>query len=203
MATIEYFFDPTCPWTWATSRWLVDAASQRDADIEWRNLSLGVLNRGKDIPEQNRARLHAAALLHRVIAAAHAAGDNAAIGELYTEWGRQFFHDGAAPTEELVRKVVGASSATNYAEAIDEEAWDCVVEASTDEAMSLAGPDVGSPILAFGEPRAGIFGPLVSPPPAGESAAALYDLVMAMATTPGFFELKRGRCASADPGPRP
>jgi hypothetical protein len=43
----------------------------------------------------------------------------------------------------------------------------------------------------------------VSPPPAGESAAALYDLVMAMATTPGFFELKRGRCASADPGPRP
>jgi hypothetical protein len=43
----------------------------------------------------------------------------------------------------------------------------------------------------------------VSPPPLGDAAAALYDLVIATATTPGFFELKRGRTGAIEFGPRP
>ena len=37
------------------------------------------------------------------------------------------------------------------------------------------------------------FGPVVSPAPTGEAAGRLWDGVLAVAGTPGFFELKRTR----------
>ena len=46
VTAVEYFFDPACPWTWLTSRWLVDATRQRGVDVTWRSLSLLVLNDG-------------------------------------------------------------------------------------------------------------------------------------------------------------
>ena len=41
------------------------------------------------------------------------------------------------------------------------------------------------------------FGPVVTPAPKGEDAARLWDGVVLVAGTPGFFELKRSR----DKGP--
>ena len=38
-----------------------------------------------------------------------------------------------------------------------------------------------------------IFGPVVSPIPRGEAAAKLWDGVLLIAGTDGFFELKRSR----------
>ena len=58
-------------------------------------------------------------------------------------------------------------------------------------------------MLAFGEPRVGIFGPIVSPPPTGTDAVALLDHVLALAAMPAFFELKRDRNGGAQFGPRP
>ncbi len=58
--TIEFFFDPACPWTWMTSRWLVDATAQTGHDIRWRNLSLAVINADREIPEKYRAAVAAA-----------------------------------------------------------------------------------------------------------------------------------------------
>ncbi len=37
------------------------------------------------------------------------------------------------------------------------------------------------------------FGPVVTPAPKGEAAGVLWDGVLAVAGTPGFFELKRSR----------
>lgn len=104
---------------------------------------------------------------------------------------------------ELVRESITAAGAATCLGAIDEEKWDESVEASTNEATSLAGPDVGSPIVAFGTPRFAIFGPIVSPPPTGDDALRLLDLVLTSAQVPGFFELKRGRSQEAEFGPRP
>ena len=67
------------------------------------------------------------------------------------------------------------------------------MERSTKEALQLAGPDVGSPVLAHGTPRVGFFGPIVNPGPRGEQAARLLDLVLQATDIEGFFELKRGR----------
>src|SRR5262245_65483035 len=80
--TVEYFFDPACPWTWLTSRWLIDAARQRGVDVTWRSLSLSVVNAGK-IPEQYDDFLRASAAAHRVFADLREAGRNDLVGTLY------------------------------------------------------------------------------------------------------------------------
>jgi len=201
--SIEFFFDPGCPWTWATSRWLVDAAAERGLGIVWRNLSLGVLNEGRELSEHLQRTLPASNAAHRVIAALIADGRNDLVAALYTEYGRLVHHDQVAPTVELVREIVVAAGAANWVGAIDDAAWDVPVAESTRLAMSLAGPDVGSPIIAFGEPRVGVFGPIVSPPPTGAQAQRLLDVVLLVTQCPGFFEIKRGRSGPVQLGPRP
>lgn len=202
-SNVTFYFDPACPWTWMTSRWLVDAAGQAGTFIEWRSLSLGVLNAGNDIPEAYRGPMDAARDVHRVMAALKAAGRNDLIGALYTEYGARTFHDGLAGSTDLVRTAVEAAGAGEWAWAIGDEDFDDEVAASTAEAVALAGPDVGSPVLAWGSPRIGVFGPIVSPPPTGADAVALLEHVVGVREIPGVFEVKRGRSEGPQFGPRP
>ena len=37
-ASATFFFDPLCPWTWVTARWLVDVADRRGFPVAWRGL---------------------------------------------------------------------------------------------------------------------------------------------------------------------
>jgi 2-hydroxychromene-2-carboxylate isomerase len=192
MTSVDFYFDPACPWTWLTARWLVDVVPQRDLDVTWRPLSLLVLQGGNP-PEQYAAPVFAAARAHRVVVALQDAGRNDLAGALYEEIGERTFQADVTLSDEVVAAAVEAAGAGGYAGALDDTSWDAAVEASTKQALDLAGPDVGSPVLAFGEPRVGFFGPIVSPGPRGADAAALYDAVVAASAVPGFFELKRGR----------
>ena len=187
-----------------TSRWLVDAAGQTDTRIVWRNLSLAVVNADREIPEKYRAAMNAARGAHRIIAALIADDRQDLAGEVYTEWGRRFHHDRVEPTEETAPAVATAAGAGEWAAAAKDDSWDEVIEASTKEGQELAGgTDVGSPVLVLGDPRRGVFGPIVSPPPTGADAVALLEHVVAAVAMPSFYELKRGRQGGPQFGPRP
>ena len=187
-----------------TSRWLVDATRGTETQIEWRNLSLDVVNADREIPERYRVAIEAARGAHRIIAALRADDRNGVVGNFYTQWGRRFHHDHVDPTPALAKDVAAVVDAQQWADAADDDRWDSDVEASTKEGQELAGgSDVGSPVLAFGEPRVGIFGPIVSPPPAGDEAVALLEHVLAVASMSKFYELKRGRRSGPEFGPRP
>jgi predicted DsbA family dithiol-disulfide isomerase len=194
MPAVEFYFDPACPWTWMTSRWLVDAAARRDVTVTWRSLSLLLLADGEP-PEQYADVVRAASRAHRLFAALDDAGRNELVGRVYEAIGELTHQRGDRLDDDVVRRAVEHVGAGEWAAALDDPAWDAAVEASTKEATDLAGPDVGSPVLAFGEPRVGLFGPIVSPGPRGEAAARLLDLVLEAGMIPGFFELKRGRSA--------
>ncbi len=43
-ADLEFFFDPVCPWAWITSRWVVNVADQRHYEVDWRFISLWIVN---------------------------------------------------------------------------------------------------------------------------------------------------------------
>lgn len=81
---------------------------------------------------------------------------------------------------------------TSLAESLDDASRDAEIQAESDEALSLTGKDVGTPILRFAPPNGtALFGPVISRLPDEDQAVALWDHVAALAAFPGFAELKR------------
>lgn len=192
---VDFFFDPGCPWTWSTSQWLVDVVSRRDLTLEWRPFSLKLHNVGNDVPERFRLlQMHSHEVL-RVMEAARGSGSAAAVGRLYAEAGTRHFDEGDATYARLPEALEAAGLGAELLSAKGDEGFDATIRSAMDEALQLVGGDVGSPIIGFpdlDEPVA-FFGPVVGPPPSGETADALFDHVVGLAKVPGFYELKRGR----------
>ncbi len=126
---------------------------------------------------------------------------------LYAAFGAQIFDTAPDPedprregkvrerrgTREFAGRVLGrAGLPLKLADAVDDDSWDLEIRQETDEALSLAGRDVGTPIIHF-EPPAGVafFGPVISRLPHEDSAVQLWDHVVGLARFPGFAELKR------------
>ena len=82
------------------------------------------------------------------------------------------------------------------AAAAHSDAVDTELRASHQRAMDLVGDDVGTPVVSVD--GVAFFGPVVTPAPKGEAAGRLWDGVLAVASTPGFYELKRTRTKGPD-----
>ena len=192
MTTADFWFDPICPWTWITSRWLVEAQRVRDVEVRWHVMSLAVLNEGRDLPEDYRRLMDEAWGPVRVLTAARLAHGEDVIGPLYTALGTRLHpgqqDDHAVAIAEALAEV---SLPADLADAAGSDAYDDALRASHAEALALVGDDVGSPVLAID--GVGYFGPVITPAPTGEAAGRLWDGVAAMTSVPGFYELKRTR----------
>jgi hypothetical protein len=195
---VDMWFDPICPWAWMTSRWLLAVEKVRPVDVRFNVMSLSVLNAGRDLPEQYKELMAKGFGPVRVcIAAAETAGPQV-LRDLYTALGtRIHLHkyelDEKLYTEALAE--VGLDPA--LADAATSDIWDEALTASHNAGMKPVGTDVGTPVIHAPGPVAGetvaFFGPVVTPAPKGEAAGKLWDGVLLVAGTPGFYELKRSR----------
>jgi len=157
-----------------------------------------VLNAGRDLPENYQELMTKAWGPVRVcIAAADSAGPPV-LRDLYTALGtrihlQKYELDEKLYTEALTE--VGLDPA--LADAATSDAWDDALVASHNAGMKPVGTDVGTPVIHAPGPVEGgtvaFFGPVVTPAPKGEAAGKLWDGVMLVSATPGFFELKRSR----------
>ncbi|SDC20295.1 2-hydroxychromene-2-carboxylate isomerase [Geodermatophilus telluris] len=204
MADLHFYFDPVCPFAWLTSRWVRTVAAQREYDVDWRFVSLRLLNAHVDydahFPPEYEAGHTAGLHLLRVAARTREEHGRPAVGRLYEAMGRHVFEDpaGQPPPERATgREFLGtvlaeAGLPADLAAAVDDDAWDDAIRAETDEALGLTGRDVGTPILHFRPPEGvAFFGPVISRPPTAEQAVELWDHVVGLARFPGFAELKR------------
>jgi predicted DsbA family dithiol-disulfide isomerase len=197
---VDFWFDPLCPWAWMTSRWMLEVEQQRPVQVHWHVMSLAVLNEGRDLPENYREVMKQAWGPVRVcIAAAQKHGDEV-LGALYTALGTRF-HNQEQPRDRatIEAALVDAGLPVELAEAADSEEYDEALRASHAEGINLVGQDVGTPVIAVpgadGE-QVAFFGPVVTPIPRGEAAARLWDGTLLVASTPGFYGIKRTRTAS-------
>jgi 2-hydroxychromene-2-carboxylate isomerase len=189
-----FYFDPGCPFTWRTSRWLVDVAAERGLEIEWRAFSLSILN-GDNVPEQfrpMRAAAHRALRLVEALAVDHRTD---AAGAFYTEIGERTHEAGERLTDDIVLAAAEAAGIEDPKTILDDDSWDEAVRASHDKAFASAGPDVGSPVLWIEGAARGVHGPIIGAErtPGRAEALALWDAVVPLARSESFFELKRGR----------
>ncbi len=203
MSDLAFWFDPVCPFAWMTSKWVRTVSRQRDYDVEWRLISLRLLNRHVDydahFPPEYEAGHTAGLRLLRVAARARAEHGVAAVGPLYEAYGTEVFERGpeAGPVPGRIGDLLAtaldrAGLPAGVGEALDDASWDAEIQAETDAALALTGKDVGTPVLHF-QPPGGVafFGPVISRLPSDEEAVPLWDHVVGLASFPGFAELKR------------
>ena len=189
----DFWFDPICPWAWITSRWMLEVEQVRPVTTRWHVMSLSVLNEDKeDLPDRYRESLATGWGPVRICIAAEQQFGPAALGRLYTALGTRF-HQEKAPRERATYEaaLAGAGLPASLAGAADSASYDEALRASHRDGMDRVGYDVGTPVISVH--GTSVFGPVVSPVPRGEAAARLWDGVLLVAGTDGFFELKRSR----------
>ena len=190
---VDFWFDPICPWAWITSRWLLEVAPMRALDVHWHVMSLSVLNEGRDyLAEDYKRRLVAAWGPVRVVIAARQRFGEEVVLPLYTALGNQFhLHKAAIERATIESALQQVNLPTDLAEAMTSPAYDEELRASHKDGIDRVGMDVGTPIISV--EGSSFFGPVITPMPRGEAAAKLWDGVLLVAATEGFFELKRTR----------
>ncbi|MGB3687610.1 MAG: DsbA family protein [Ornithinimicrobium sp.] len=209
-ADIRFYFDPVCPFCWLTSKWVRMVQAERDFAVDWRFISLRLINSHIDydahFPPEYEAGHTAGLRLLRVAARVRAEHGSQALDPLQAAFGAHVFDmpppTGAADdmadsgrhgTWEFVEPILReAGLPTHLADALDDESWDREIRADGEEALMLTGKDVGTPIIHF-EPPEGVafFGPVISRLPEQDRAGELWDHVVGLARFPGFAELKR------------
>lgn len=193
--TADFWFDPTCPWAWMTSRWMTEVEQVRDVDVRWHVMSLSVLNEGRDLPADYRAAMDRAWGPVRVIIAAQQAHGDDVVKRLYDAMGTRIHPGGRGKELDAViaESLAEVGLPAELAEAATTDAHDEALRASHQGAMDIVGDEVGTPVVAIN--GTGFFGPVMTPAPKGEDAGRLWDGFVLVTGVPGFYELKRTRTA--------
>jgi hypothetical protein len=198
MTIADLWFDPKCPWAWIASRWLLEVEQLRDVEVRFHVLSLSALNEGREgLEEWYREWLDTGWGPARVAKAVELKYGPDEVRDLYTALGTRIH----LKKEPLCLGLYAAALAEvglpeNFADAAESEDLDDALRAGNEAGLGPIGEDLGTPAIHVSTPdgrHTAFFGPVVTPAPRGEAAGKLWDGILLVAGTEGFYELKRAR----------
>lgn len=189
----DFWFDPSCPFAWATSRWIGEVEKVRNITVEWHIMSLAMLNENNEsLPDEYKAHMEKAWGPVRVIVAAEQANGKAIVKPLYDAMGTEIHVNKNQDYADVIAKSLAAVGLpASLADAATTTDYDAILRVSHEDGINRVGQDVGTPIVAFN--GTAFFGPVITRIPRGEDAGRMWDATVTLAEFPYFFELKRSR----------
>jgi len=189
-----------------------NVAAQKDFRVNWRLISLTLLNASKNYDEDfppDYEKLHnkGLAMLRVAVAVRRKLGPEP-LDALYTAYGESIWNRPAPQDAGISAEVMSEIATPEHLEAVLEKAGlptefsaaavdsslDEELLAETESALSRTGKDVGTPIITYQPPDGpSFFGPVISDVPQGAEALKLWDAVLTLTGWPGFAEIKRSR----------
>jgi predicted DsbA family dithiol-disulfide isomerase len=192
--TVDCYFDPSCPFAWITSRWLLEVGRHRPLHLRFKLMSISVLNEHRDLEPWYRDFNDRAWGPARVCAAAAQHHGPAVLGDLYTALGTRIHLEREKDLASVIAQSLAETGLpASLAEAAGTDAYDTALREAHEESQAAVGEEAGTPVVVIA--GTGFFGPVRSSVPKGEDATRLFDAALTLAGLDAFAELKRSRNA--------
>ncbi len=195
---IEFYFDPSCPFCWITSRWLLQVSNKRDITIEWVPFSLTLKNNELEPEAKHTPYTQEHYAAHRVIRVIEAATEHGgSLIDLYTRFGISYHLGEEKFTDSLIEEILNEQKLpASLLKEADNKKWDPILQKKIDQAVAVVGNDIGVPTIIFQNSKGqkqGFFGPVLQDLPEIDESVKLWDAISALAQSSHFYELKRAR----------
>ncbi|MDR7086491.1 2-hydroxychromene-2-carboxylate isomerase [Aeromicrobium panaciterrae] len=195
--TVDFWFDPLCPFAWITSRWMLEVEKVRNVETRFHVMSLSVLNADKDVPEKYKEMIERGWGPVRIAIAIEQQLGTDALRPFYTSIGTKHHNEGREFDKALYEEVLAEIGfPLDLANAAEDTSLDDAVRASHKDGIDRVGEEVGTPVVSVG--GTAFFGPVLIKIPRGEDAGVIFDSTRQLAGFDYFFELKRTRTGDLD-----